>query len=328
MNDLLNADRPTVVKQYPRFEGSNICSWIGFKHIMYLAEEAVLQHFRDCGFVPRQLFEEYGLCFEIVASSIRILHAIHMDELVETEVIPIASNENPELVFSFKMFVEREKRLKTCTGRLKVLFRKHQDEIDASEIPAELLKSSVHEIDRSGSLVVPSVPQFSPGEGRGVYNPKDDLIYRIIPKDANAFVWKWHIPYIYCHFSKRMQMSGYIRLMEEVEDLFLADRGISIYTYLSTRQWIPVVSSSKIEMLREAIMEEVIYTVYTVEDIFRDATYTHRMDCYVERDGALIHTATGKITHGYARIENRKVWKLVNFDDTTLASLRRGDGES
>jgi hypothetical protein len=43
----------------------------------------------------------------------------------------------------------------------------------------------------------------------------------------NAYAWKWRIPYFYCHFTERMQMSGYLRQMEEVVDLFLADRGVS-----------------------------------------------------------------------------------------------------
>ena len=31
----------------PRYEGANICTWIGFKHVNYLVEEAVLAHFRS-----------------------------------------------------------------------------------------------------------------------------------------------------------------------------------------------------------------------------------------------------------------------------------------
>jgi len=40
----------------PRFEGSNICTWIGFKHVMYLIEEAVLEYMRRNGMSPRQLY--------------------------------------------------------------------------------------------------------------------------------------------------------------------------------------------------------------------------------------------------------------------------------
>jgi hypothetical protein len=72
-------------------------------------------------------------------------------------------------------------------------------------------------------------------------------------------------------------------------------------------------------------MEEDLYTIYTVEDIFKDFTYRSRMDTYVVRDGRLVQTSTGTITHGYAVIENREDWKLVPFDTRVVAALK---GES
>ncbi len=72
-------------------------------------------------------------------------------------------------------------------------------------------------------------------------------------------------------------------------------------------------------------MEEDLYTVYTVENVFKDFTYTSRMDCYVVRDGRLVPTATGKVTHGYALIENRRDWNLITFDERVSKALR---GES
>jgi acyl-CoA thioesterase FadM len=143
---------------------------------------------------------------------------------------------------------------------------------------------------------------------------------------TNAVVWRRRIPYFYCHFSQRLQHSGYLRLMEEVVDVFLAERGISIRTMLDTRGWIPVVPRARVEILAEALMEEEITTVFTVEQIFKRFTYTARMDCYVRRDGRLVRTATGHITHGYAEVVNRRDWALVSFDDVTLAALRGEDG--
>ena len=139
---------------------------------------------------------------------------------------------------------------------------------------------------------------------------------------GNAIVWRWRIPYFYCHFSERIQHSGYLRLMEEVVDLFLAQRGISIRTMLEGRRWIPVVPRARGEILREAYLEEEIVTVFTVEGIFKDLTYTARMDCYVPRGDGLVRTATGTITHGYAVVLDRRDWELVAFDAETLAGLR------
>lgn len=319
MIESLMEKKVSILKQYPRFEGSNIVTFIGFKHVMYLSEEALLQRFRNYGLLPRMLFENYGICLEIVDSNHRILHALHMDELIETQIEPVSGLDETELRFKVTMLAQRDgKTVKLCTGKISALFRFHEGDKERCEIPENLKSHVVECVDRSKTQ---QFAEFDPKCGRGDSILKEDLLNQVVPSDANTFIWKWHIPYIYCHFTHRLQMSGYLRLMEEVEDLFLADRGISIYTYLTEREWIPVVPSANVEILREAKMEETIYTVYTLEDVFRDVTYTHRMDCYVIRGNELIKTATGKITHGYAKIQDRKEWRLVNFDERTIDAL-------
>jgi acyl-CoA thioesterase FadM len=319
MSNALIENGPTIVERRPRFEGSNICTWIGFKHVMYLVEEAILEHFRRCGSVPRRLFEEHGLGVEIVSSSVRILHALHMDDLVRIEVTPKTNPSGRELIFGVQMFVNRDgAELKSLTGKVKAILL--QDRYCAAATPdVNGLSPYVFPApDRAGAVRGGNRPV----SGRGVNAADDELIRQVVPPDSNSFVWKWRVPYFYCHFTERMQHSGYLRLMEEVVDLFLEDRGISIWKMLESRRWIPVVPNARLEILSEALMEETIYTVYTVENIFKDVTYTSRMDCYVPRSGSLVHTATGQITHGYAEILNRRDWALVNFDEYTLAALR------
>lgn len=309
----------TVVERRPRFEGSNICSWIGFKHVMYLVEEAILEHFRAHKLAPQHLYEEYGLCLEIVDSAVRILHALHMDDLVRIEVRPVTQVGNRELLFTVQIIINRGgQSIKALTGKVAVIFRQDQSGATVSS-PAELVPYVVSEINRAQSL--PNAPPMF-HDGRGVSGAEDALIRQVVPKGVNAFVWKWRIPYFYCHFTERLQHSGYLRLMEEVVDLFLADRDISIQKMLRTRHWIPVVPQAQVNILREALMEETLYTVYTVEEIFKNMTYTARMDCYVRRDGALLQTASGRITHGYAKILNRRDWSLVNFDEEVIAALK------
>lgn len=324
MADVILKGTPTTVYiGRPRFEGSNICTWIGFKHVMYLVEEAVLDHFRQSGLVPRFLYEEHGLCLEIVDSSVRILHALHMDDEVRVEVTPLTRDGDSEVTLSLQLLVERgEEQIKALTGKVKVLFRRDTDGAVAGAAPEVLTPYVCNEIRRPASK-----PVAGPGFyiGRGTENPDNDVLRMLVPEGSNAFVWSWHIPYFYCHFTQRIQHSGYLRLMEEVVDLFLADRGISIRTMLDTRRWIPVVPEARVEILQEALMEETIYTVYTVEEIYKGVTYAARMDCYVIRNGAPVHTATGRIVHGYAEILNRRDWALVNFDAETLAALR-GEG--
>lgn len=287
--------RRSEVIARPRFEGSNICTWIGFKHVMYLIEEAVLEHLRRSGRTPRRLYEEYDLGVEIVDSDARILTALHMDDVVHTEVLTQAPDERGAMVFRTETFVARPDRTKAVTATVRVLLRAGADPL--SPVPRDLL---VHQVDTLGE------PQVL-----------DEL-----DLDHNATVWTRRIPYFYCHFSQRLQHSGYLRLMEEVVDVFLAERGISIRTMLDSRGWIPVVPRAQVRLLGEAMMEEEIVTVLTVEEIFKRLTYTARMDCYVRREGRLVHTATGRITHGYAAVLDRKDWALVPFDDDTLAALR------
>ena len=143
----------------------------------------------------------------------------------------------------------------------------------------------------------------------------------IIAPESNAFVWRWHIPYFYCYYNERMRHSGYLRVMEEVVDLFLAARGISIKTMLDTKRLIPVVPHAAVSMVSEAYMEETILTVFNVEEIFKGLTYQASMDCWVEREGRLVLVERGTITHGYAEIINRRDWKLVPFDAPTLAAI-------
>lgn len=321
LEKLLSTDNIKSFKSYPRFEGCNINTYIGFKHVMYMAEEAVIQFFREHDIRPRQLYEEYGICFDLVDHSIRILHGLKMDELVDVEIQPKKS-ENKEMLFAFRMFIERgDNRIKAATGTIAIQFKQHDGVTDIEQVPTAVAPYVVSKLDRTGQFTAPRKLEFDPSQGRGESQPDDSLITQLYKPEDNVFVWKWHIPYIYCHYTKFMQMSGYVRLMEEVADLFWVDRGISIYTYLDTRQWIPVVPSAKISMLQDAIMEETIYTVFSMDFIFRESTYTHKMDCYVKRDGNLVHTATGEITHGYAKNVSRKEWKLVNFDDVTLDAL-------
>jgi hypothetical protein len=111
-------------------------------------------------------------------------------------------------------------------------------------------------------------------------------------------------------------------VLEEIVDVFLAERGISIRTMLDQHQWIPVVPQARVNILREAYMEEELHTVFSVTEVFKNLTYTASIDCYVHRAGRFVHTATGTITHGYAVIVDRHDWKLVPFDERTLAALR------
>ena len=315
--------RVTTRDLRPRYEGSNICTWIGFKHVNYLVEEAVLDHFRQAGIAARQLFEEHGLGLDILSLDTRILTALHMDDVATAEVGPPRRAAAEGLWFAVTLTVQRAGvAVKAVTSKVRVAFRTDSRGGPGAPVPAQI---SPYVVDVIGGaepidLAVPVSTNASLANGRGT--SADDPVLAALTAGRNAFGWRWRMPYFYCHFTERVQMSGYLRQMEEVVDLFLADRGISIKSLLEDRDWIPVVPHASVELVGEALMEEDLYTVYTVEEIFKGVTYTSRMDCYVARDGKLVQTATGIITHGYAVIENRRDWSLVDFDERVLRALR------
>jgi acyl-CoA thioesterase FadM len=313
---------PTTVQVRPRYEGSNICTWIGFKHVNYLVEEAVLDHFRQVGTPARALYEDHGLCVEFVELDTRITSAFHMDDLVTADVMPATRPDASELAFSVSLTVQQDsKPVKAAGSKVRVLLRVDQRGGPVEDVPAELRPFSAKSINRPNPSAQP-LPILTPlALGRDGAGGDPVLVLAELTRGTNSFAWRWRIPYPYCHFTERMQMSGYLRQMEEVVDLFLADRGVSIRTLLDEQDRIPVVPRSTITFLDEALMEEELYTVFTVEDVFKGVTYTARMDCYVVRDGALVQTATGRITHGYAVIQNRRDWSLVDFDERMLAAL-------
>jgi acyl-CoA thioesterase FadM len=316
-NDLLTTTTRSVLR--PRYEGCNICTWIGFKHVNYLVEEAVLEHFRAAGLGARALFESYGLGLDIVGLDTRILHALHLDDAVEAEVSPAAAEGASALGFRVTLRVPRDTgTLKAVTARASVTLRADSYLPEpAARPPAELAGFVTAQLGR---------PLAGPGSGPrppGLDGPGDQVLAKIMA-GTSGFGWKWRIPYTYCHFSERLQMSGYLRLLEEAADLFLADRGISIKQLLDDRRWIPVVPHSRIQIVGEALMEEDLYTAYTVTDVLKDLTYTCRMDCYVLRGGEPALTATGTITHGYAVIDSRRDWHLVNFGPRVAGAISGG----
>ncbi|MEV5545600.1 hypothetical protein AB0L35_05570 [Streptomyces sp. NPDC052309] len=314
-------EHPTTVRLRPRYEGSNICTWIGFKHVNYLVEEAVLEHLRRSGWPAGMLYEDFGLCVDIVSIDAAIVSATHIDDIVTARVVAEGKPVDGEIALTVGLDIHGSSTpVKTVSAKVRVALRHDPRGGGAAPVPQVLEPFTVKEIDRSSLVRVPvaSTPPATVADG--------DELLAALTRDANAYGWKWRIPYFYCHFTERLQMSGYLRLMEEAVDLFLADRGISIKRLLDEQNWIPVVPKNSLVMLAEARMEEDIYTVLTVEDVFKRLIYTARMDCYVLRDGVPVHTATGRITHGYALIENRRDWSLAEFDDRMIQRLNGQHG--
>jgi len=300
----------------PSFEGCNVGTWIGFKHVMYLAEEAVVQWFREQSLYPSDLLENKALSLELTDCSLRLIAGTRVDDTVIASIKPIIKKGSNEIRLKVELFtVNQSERVKVATGKTTVQFARAMEFPQTNEsVPRSIAPYVVDRIHRQKPIKISLNDQAD-----------ESQIRRILTEDnSNSFIWKWRIPYFYCHNTYRLQMSGYVRVMEEVVDQFLYDRGISIGSLLYNKDynWIPVVSASKISILEEAQLEDELYTVFTVEDIMQEKFYKARMDCYVQRDGELVQTATGSISHAYVAIADRRVGtQIATFDKRVQNAL-------
>ncbi|KAA2254454.1 thioesterase [Solihabitans fulvus] len=307
---------PTTMLGRPRYEGANIRTWIGFKHFMYLVEEAVLAYFRERGVGARDLFQRHGLGLEIVDSSVQLPTALEVDDVVRVTIAAGRQKPGCGAAFTAHIAVDRDGvDVTALKGRLRVALIREQDAADVEPVP-----------DFLAPYVFPGVAALADAaDAAGVeLAPGQDVADALTPAGSGAFLWSWRIPYFYCHFSDRLQHSGYVRAMEEVVDRFLHSRGLAIGVLLAERGWIPVVSRARVRLLADAHMEETVHTVFAVEDILRDISYTARMDCYVRRGDRLVHTATGTIMHGYAISRGERAGTVAELDATTQAVLLGG----
>ena len=298
---------PSTHQQMAHAEGNNIMTWIGFKHIMYLAEEAVLAHFREAGLGIRHLFEEHGLLLDIVANDGRILHALKLDESVTTTVKPRAPDAAGVLRFDIAMNVERDgKSVKTYSGNVGLVLKRDRSLAMAAH-DGDLGELAVLVAEKA---VDPRAAPEAPGAGAPAASGA-----------APQLVWDFTIPYFYCHGNERIKMSGYLRLMEEADARFCAERGIDVCDLLLAKRWIPAVPSASVRIVAEAYMNERLRLVYEVADVIKSLLYKCTMHAYVERDGKQILVARGEIVHAYAEIHSRKDWGMVNFDAQVMTAI-------
>lgn len=312
---------PTTVVLAPGYEGANINTTLGFKQVNYLVENAIVAHFAECGLPVGALYQDRGIGFDLTYLDTRLGTPLYVDDRPSITVVPVTSDGATELTFKVTLTVERDgEPVRGVTATARAQFRVDERVAEHEPVPAGLDRFVVPRIGGSEpGAAVTAEANTSLSDGRGVQS-QDPVLAQLIG-DTNAHGWKWRVPYFYVHYFERLQMSGYLRVMEEVVDLFLAERGISIRTLLEDRNWIPAVTRSKIQILDETLIEEDLYTVYTVEDVFKNLLYNSRMDCYVVRDGRLVHTATGIIQHGYGDLPNGRNGSLMTMDERVVRAL-------
>jgi acyl-CoA thioesterase FadM len=295
----------TLVSMRPRFQGANIRTWIGFKHLLYLVEEAVLQWFRERGLGPQHLFHEYGAQLEIIESSALLVVLMEADDVVAAKV-----EVRQGAQFSVRLLIRRgESDVVSVKAKVTVALRPGKDASGSrpysNEVVRWLSQISDSQNERHDLLLT---------SGQGVES-------LLAPPGSRAFLWTWRARYFDCCYSRQVQHSTYVRVLEEVVDRFLADRGISITRMLTEYKWIPVVSRVRVATLAEAYMDETICTTFVVEDVMKRITFDGRMDCYARRGSKLVHTATAHILHGYAISEGERAGQLTELDQATIDAL-------
>ncbi len=294
----------SAVALRPRREGANIRTWVGFKHFMYLAEEAVLDWYRDRDGGPGVLFHRYGVELSIVDSSVQLPAVLDVDDVVDAEVAG-----GPDR-FSVRLAARRDGAPTVLRGTVSVALLPADPAAGGAAHPAELPP-------KLAAAALASYP-------RGRHDRPGADPATVVP--AGGFLWSWRVPYYYCQFSHRIQHAGWVRAMEEVVDRFLADRGISVGTLLRERGWIPVVSRARVTQLADVAMEETVHTVFSVVDVLKGVGFDARTDSYVRRGDGLAHVATGRILHAYAIARGPGAGGLAGLDEPVVAALTRGGG--
>ncbi|MFI1227156.1 MULTISPECIES: hypothetical protein [unclassified Streptomyces] len=320
VKNLLNES--TTVVLTPGYEGANIGTIIGFKHVNYLVEKAVIEHFRRSGLPVGRLYEENGLGFDITDIDSRLQTALVVDDEASIEVIPKTADGASELSFKVVITVERDgEPKKAVTSKVKAVLRYDENDVRMTRrLPAPDGLDQFVTARIGGAEPGAAVPAVAEELISGGSAETDAVLEQLVAGE-NAYGWKFRIPYPFVHFFDRLQMSGYLRLMEEAKHRFVDARGISIRKLLDEHNWIPAVTHSRVTLLDEALLEEDLYVVYTVQDVFKNLLYTSRLDTYVVRDGRLVQTSTGTITHAYGVVENGNAGRLVTFDDRILKAF-------
>ncbi|GGR89312.1 hypothetical protein GCM10010252_30250 [Streptomyces aureoverticillatus] len=303
---------------HPRYEGVNIRTWAGFKQYLYLLEDAVLEHFHRSGSGARRMYEEFGHGLDIVESSGTYSASITVDQTPRTRLTATDPVPRQGLRMKARMTVDDLER-PAFRGAVQVVLVADRERTDHPPLPSALQALAVDSIDALNRPVLAGDPP-----------PPLRLPPSAVPEASltgpgtGAFLWRERIPYFHCHYDRRMQHSGYVRVLEDIVDRYLAARGIAIGHYLATRGWVPVVHRTRIRMLADAFMEETLYTVFTVTDIIRNTLFDARMDCYVRRGHELVPTATATITHGYAHTTGERTGTLAELDEPTVKALLGG----
>lgn len=297
----------TVIRARPSAVGCNIRTWIGFKQFFDLLEAGVLAWIEAQGISPRDLYHTYGLAVEIADVSAQLPAVLELGDDVEISVTP-----RPRGGLNATISVVR--------GDTTVVALKAS--VTVALVPGEAAADATARANLPPALLPIIAGNASYAGPAAVSMPSRGDVLTSVGAAPGAYLWSWRAAYYLCHYSDRVQHSGFVRCLEEVVDRYLQGHGLGVGRLLRERYWIPVVSRARVRLGAAAHMDDIVHTVFEVTDVLRDTLFSGTMSCWVERDGELACVATGEILHGYAISAGELAGTMAVLDPAVITALK------
>ncbi len=275
----------------PGFEGANIGLWVGFKQFSYLAEHALLDYCAATTASVSELVHEQGLGVDLRRMSARLPQPLFVEDEIVFDVHSAQPRVSDGTTATFAARTLGEGSRTVMKGRAEYCLRP---------------------LERPGSW-----------RGRPVEVPAEAPVVGL----GDPHVWSQQIPYFYCRYSDPVQFDGYVRMVEDGVDRFLAAKGLSIPTVLRDRGWIPAVTEFHISSTTPVYMGEDVQVSVWLTDITADMLFALAFDFSVLRDGQKISACRAQITHGYAATSGDVKGGLRRLDGDVKALLRGGSAD-
>ncbi|WP_422768948.1 hypothetical protein ACN28C_19325 [Plantactinospora sp. WMMC1484] len=276
--------RVSEVVLRPHYDTANTRLRVGTRGLTALAEEAVVHWFRVRKLSPAVLLERFGLEFSIIDCSSLAFGVAHLDDEITASAQPVGSR-----YFNVRLSVGDRRVLQS---RITVVMPRVPGRRE--ELPEELTGMAIDEFDRIPTAVDTHDPEF---EAR-------DLDERIT-NDALGWFRSWRVPVSGCHYDNRMQYSGHLRILDELAELFAADRGLPARQTLLEHGLVPVMPRVRLRLLADAYAGDLVHTTYEVHQVVGGACFDCRFDAHVQRGDRRIPVATGILLSAYAREDDR-----------------------
>jgi acyl-CoA thioesterase FadM len=287
----------------PLFEGCNVGTWIGFKHILYLLEDGVRRYLQAIGLPTGRLFEQHGICTEIAAIRARLTHAVRCDD--ELHVV-VAAKAAADPRGPLQVRLVGADGIVRASGAVTVAWRRDAGQAGGSD--PEPLRNLIVGRDPVAAAAPPA--------------DAARLVSTLVPAGKAFHVAAVRVPYPSCSFNFWLQSAGYHRLVESMVDWFLHERGISIGTLLDERRWIPVVSQVAVTIHADVRLEETLFATLVVDDVLKDVLFRSSLRFHVFRDGAPRLVAESAIDHAYVEFTTRAVEpRVATFDGRVRQAL-------